>query len=94
MPTKWLKGVRLACQCRVKGDLVVAVPEASRMAAAAGHRALETADEVMTVTGWKYDPPIFKRYLELVPPTLEDNSSDLTRLERELGNHGIDHYPA
>jgi uncharacterized 2Fe-2S/4Fe-4S cluster protein (DUF4445 family) len=86
------QGVRLACQCRVKGDLVVAVPEASRMAAVASRRALVTAEEVMAVAGWKYAPPIFKLYLELVPPTLEENSSDLTRLERELARHGIDHY--
>ena len=86
------QGIRLACQCRVKGDLVVTVPEASRMAAAASHRALVTAAEVMAVTGWKYAPPIFKLYLELLPPTLEDNSSDLTRLERELAKHDMDHY--
>lgn len=86
------QGVRLACQCRVRGDLVVAVPEASRMAAMASRRALVTAEEVMAVEGWKYAPPIFKLYLELVPPTLEENSSDLTRLERELAKHGLDHY--
>lgn len=86
------KGVRLACQCLVKGNLSIAIPETSRMAAAAGRRALVTAEEVMAVTGWKYDPPIFKLALELVPPTMEDNSSDLNRLERELAKHGIDHY--
>ncbi|MBA4422461.1 MAG: hypothetical protein C0390_05080 [Syntrophus sp. (in: bacteria)] len=89
---EFAQGVRLACQCRVKGDLVVAVPEASRMAAVAGRRALVTAEEVMAVAGWKYAPPIFKLYLELVPPTLEENTSDLTRLERELAKHGLDHY--
>ncbi|MHB8909010.1 MAG: ASKHA domain-containing protein [Syntrophales bacterium] len=86
------QGVRLACQCRVKGDLVVAVPEGSRMAAVASRRALVTAEEVMAVEGWKYAPPIFKLYLELAPPTLEENSSDLTRLERELAKHGLDRY--
>jgi len=89
---EFAQGVRLACQCRVKGDLVVAVPEASRMAAVASRRALVTAEEVMAVAGWKYAPPIFKLYLELMPPTLEENSSDLTRLERELTKHGFDHY--
>jgi uncharacterized 2Fe-2S/4Fe-4S cluster protein (DUF4445 family) len=91
-PDEVAQGIRLACQCRVREDLVVTVPEVSRMAAMASHRALVTAAEVMAVTGWEYAPPIFKLYLELVPPTLEDNSSDLARLERELARHGIDHY--
>jgi uncharacterized 2Fe-2S/4Fe-4S cluster protein (DUF4445 family) len=91
-PDEVAQGIRLACQCQVRGDLVVTVPEASRMAEAASSRALVTAEEVMAVTGWKYAPPIFKLHLELVPPTLEDNSSDLNRLERELAKHGIDHY--
>lgn len=91
-PDEVAKGFRLACQCLVKGDLVVTVPETSRMATGSGQRALVTAEELMAVTGWKHAPPIFKLYLELVPPTLEDNSSDLTRLERELAKHDIDHY--
>ena len=91
-PGEAAKGLRLACQSLVKGDLVVTVPETSRMATGSGRRALVTAEELMAVTGWKHAPPIFKLYLELVPPTLEDNSSDLTRLERELAKHDIDHY--
>lgn len=91
-PGEVAKGVRLACQCLVKSDLVVTVPETSRMATGSGRRALVTAEELIAVTGWKHSPPIFKLYLELVPPTLEDNSSDLNRLERELAKHDIDHY--
>ena len=85
------QGFRLACQCRIKGDLVVTVPESSRTAVVLSGRALQTAEELMVATGWKYDPPVFKIFLQIVPPTLEDNSSDLTRLERELDKHGIDH---
>jgi uncharacterized 2Fe-2S/4Fe-4S cluster protein (DUF4445 family) len=88
---EFARGFRLACQSRVTGDLVVAIPEASRMAAAA-QRGLTTAEKVMVAADWKYVPPISKLCLELVPPTLEDNSSDLTRLERELSKHGIDQY--
>jgi uncharacterized 2Fe-2S/4Fe-4S cluster protein (DUF4445 family) len=85
-------GFRLACRYLVKGDLVVAIPEASRRAAAADPQTPNSAEEAsMTATGWTYAPPIFKRYLQLVPPTMEDNSSDLTRLARELGRQGIDH---
>jgi uncharacterized 2Fe-2S/4Fe-4S cluster protein (DUF4445 family) len=91
-PREAAQGVRLACQCLVKDDLVVTIPETSRMATGSGRRALVTAEELMAVTGWKFAPPVFKLYLELVPPTLEDNSSDLTRLERELVKHDIDRY--
>ena len=43
----------------------------------------------MTACGWRFAPPVFKLLLKLAPPTLEDNSSDLSRLERELERHGI-----
>jgi len=37
------------------------------------------------------DPAVFKRYVELVPPSLEDNVSDLTRLTTALAKqHGIE----
>ena len=91
-PGEVAMGLRLACQCLVRGDLVVIVPETSRMATGGGRRALATAEELMAVTGWTHAPPISKVYLELVPPTLEDNSSDLTRLERELAKRNIDDY--
>lgn len=91
-PGEAAKGFRLACQCLVRGDLVVAVPETSRMVTGSGRRALVTAEELMAVSGWKHAPPISKLYLELVPPTLEDNSGDLTRLERELAKHDIGEY--
>ena len=43
----------------------------------------------MTAGGWHFAPPVFKLFLKLAPPTLEDNSSDLSRIERELEHHGI-----
>jgi uncharacterized 2Fe-2S/4Fe-4S cluster protein (DUF4445 family) len=91
-PGEIAQGIRLACQCLVRSNLVVTVPVTSRMAMGSGRRALVTAEELMAVTGWQHAPPIFKLFLELVPPTLEDNSSDLTRLERELAKHDIAHY--
>jgi len=37
------------------------------------------------------DPAVFKRYVELHPPTLKDNASDLTRLVTGLNHqHGIE----
>ncbi len=83
-------GVRLACQCRVMSDLEVTVVPEARTSASAGHlRSLVTREEAMAAAGWRFAPPVFKLYLELPPPTLQDNSSDLTRLERALEYHNI-----
>ena len=35
-------------------------------------------------TGWRFSPPLKKFFVELPPPTLEDNVSDLSRLLRGL----------
>ncbi|PVV85240.1 DUF4445 domain-containing protein [Dehalogenimonas alkenigignens] len=84
-------GVRLACRCRVMSDLVVSVVLEARVPASTGHlRSLVTREEIMAAAGWRFAPPVFKLYLELPPPTLQDNSSDLTRLERALEKHGIE----
>ena len=70
-------GERLACQAGVRDDLVVFVPEESRLVRAvinkeAGLRALDIV------------PSIRKHYLELSPPTLEDPIGDWERLSTEL----------
>ncbi len=86
------RGVRLACRCRVMSDLTVSVLPEARTSASAGHlRSLITREEVMAAAGWRFAPPVFKLYLELPPPTLQENSSDLTRLLRELEQHNVEH---
>jgi uncharacterized 2Fe-2S/4Fe-4S cluster protein (DUF4445 family) len=83
-------GVHLACQCRVLSDLVVTVLPEAQAPSSTGHlRSLVTREEVMAAKGWRFAPPVFKLFLELLPPSLQDNSSDLTRLERALESHGI-----
>src|SRR3990172_6611620 len=46
---------------------------------AAGKRGIEAL-----ATGWRFNPPLSKYYLELPPPTLADNTDDLDRLLRGL----------
>lgn len=83
-------GFRLACRCRVMSDLIVEVPQESRAPVSEGHlRSLVTSEETMAATGWRFAPPVFKLLVELPQPSLKDNSSDLTRIERELESHGI-----
>ena len=82
------KGYRLACQSRVQSDIVVRVPIESeidtsvlnikstpRFTALVQEMELEELKEKGL-----FRPPIEKKYLELPPPTVQDNLADATRL--------------
>ncbi len=83
------QGIRQACQSRVVTDLVVYVPVETRLETAVlvrerkglvvGRKGTETL-----ATGWRFNPPLSKYYVELPSPTLADNVSDLSRLLRGL----------
>jgi len=77
------QGIRQACQSRVISDLTVYVPVESRLEKAVLSRETKKVSEVLA-TGWRFKPPLGKFVIELTPPTLEDNTSDLSRLLREL----------
>src|SRR5512147_48385 len=69
--------VRLSCQCKVLGDVLINVPEESRgnkqiVRKSARERAIEIK------------PAIRKYYVSLMPPTLERPIADWERLAREL----------
>ncbi len=86
------KGVRQSCQSKVLSDLIVEIPVESRLEKAVLSR--EQSDiktQAALVSGWSFDPPLKKLYLELPPPTMEDNSSDLSRLLRGIRQqYGLD----
>ena len=96
------RGVRLACQTRIRSDMEVRVPVESRLdrrviartreRVGGGRRASHQELESL-VLGWCFNPALRKVYVEVEPPTLKDNRSDLTRLllalKRELGFEGI-----
>jgi uncharacterized 2Fe-2S/4Fe-4S cluster protein (DUF4445 family) len=77
------QGVRQACQSRVLTDLTVTVPVGSRLDKAIQARERKKSAGVSAI-GWKFNPPLTKYYLELPPPTLDDNTSDLFRLMRGI----------
>jgi len=85
---EWDQGIRLACQATVKTDLVVTVPEKTADGRAALKRKPKTtrtisARSLDTLVGtWDVDPPVTKLYMELDPPTLQDNISDMQRVMR------------
>lgn len=78
------RGMRQSCQTRVMSDLVVEIPVESRLETSVlTQEKLATAAIGQTLaTGWRFAPPVEKRFLELTPPSLEDNASDLSRLLR------------
>lgn len=94
------EGFRLACLTSVRDDLDVEIPLESQVDKSAlalkGDRAahkylLSPQDIYQLVPGWEVDPAVFKRYVQLEPPTLKDNMSDLTRLTNALDRqHGIE----
>ena len=83
------EGYILACEGRVMSDLVVEVPPETRLQSAI--RAEEYPAEQFTETFLmsRYTPalnPLVKKiYLELPPPSLENNMADLERLEYAAG---------
>lgn len=84
----WDKGIRLACQTSVKTDLKVTVPEQVGSSGKSLKRKPKTtrtisARSLDTLIGkWDIDPPVTKIYLELDPPTIDDNVSDMQRVMR------------
>jgi len=80
---EWEQGVRQACQSRVITDLTVYIPVESRLERAVLSRESKNVSEVMA-TNWRFKPLLSKCFLELTPPTIEDNTSDQSRVLRGL----------
>ena len=76
-------GYRLACQAKVLGDVIVFVPEESRM----GKQVVRKAAKEISI---ELKPAIKKYYVEVPKATLEDTLGDWERLEKELEkSHGL-----
>jgi uncharacterized 2Fe-2S/4Fe-4S cluster protein (DUF4445 family) len=75
------RGIRLACQARIQGDVAVRVPVSSLIT---GQR-LQTESDVKITKG---DPPVRTVAVHLPKPGREDSRSDLSRLA--AGLTGVD----
>jgi len=81
---KKIKGLgdarRLGCQTQLLGDLVVDVPEESQI-----HRQMvrKSADEIRDLV---IDPVVTLHYVELPKPSMEDQRSDLERINANLSD--------
>ncbi|MBA7604997.1 Na(+)-translocating NADH-quinone reductase subunit F [subsurface metagenome] len=80
------QGLRQACQSRIITDLVVDIPVESRLETAILDRERVGVIQPLEAlaTGWRFKPPLSKLFVELPPPTLKDNTGDLSRLLRGI----------
>ncbi|MBI5585531.1 MAG: DUF4445 domain-containing protein, partial [Deltaproteobacteria bacterium] len=100
-------GVRQACKTTIRSDLEVTIPPESQLdrkvlarerpRAGAWQVVSEIKIEDLIVDG-KFRPPVEKKCIQVAPPTINDNISDLSRVIRSLkqihqiGNLTVDFY--
>jgi len=85
------KGYALACQSYPLGDVLIDIPKESILTVE-GKIATERSKDLFCLfsnTGLGIEPFTERILLELSPPTLTDNISDLERLKRELSLKGL-----
>jgi uncharacterized 2Fe-2S/4Fe-4S cluster protein (DUF4445 family) len=82
------EGYVVACQTYPKGDLKVVVPRSSllRVEGVIATGRSEDLEALFNSFNVDISPLTIKIYLELPPPTLDDNISDLERIRRDLLN--------
>ncbi|MDI6725320.1 MAG: ASKHA domain-containing protein [Smithellaceae bacterium] len=87
------RGFRLACLTQVRDELELEVPLESQIDRsvlklkadrAAADYLLSPQDIYELVKDWDVDPVVFKQFVQLEPPSVTSNISDLTRLIRGL----------
>jgi len=87
------RGYVLACLSRVKSDMTVEIPPEARMQAkhkiATGART-DALMKLMESAGGCLESRVSRIYLEMNPPTIDDNISDFERLRRALDQAGFE----
>lgn len=86
------KGYRLACKAIIRGNIIVRIPVESEVdasvlnfqASARKTAAIKQPDFSRLKEQGMFIPPVEKRYLELPPPTVQDNMPDTSRLINHL----------
>jgi len=79
------KGYTLACTSKIYSDIVVEIPLISRLE---GVKILtgEISTSVIQTQPYEICPLTYKLFLNLTPPSLIDNTSDLSRIESTIQN--------
>lgn len=85
------KGFVLACQSYPKQDLLVEIPEESRLVVGDKIAISKSRDFFELLRSFEVEiSPIVRRLrLDMPPPTINDNISDLERLKRSLEEEGV-----
>jgi len=83
---EYRQGLRQACQSHIITDLAVDIPVESQLETAVLDREKVGGVQPSEVlaTDWRFKPPLSKLFVELPPPTLKDNTGDLSRLLRGI----------
>jgi uncharacterized 2Fe-2S/4Fe-4S cluster protein (DUF4445 family) len=87
------RGYVLACHSRVTSDVIIEIPQESRMQAKHKIATGAKTDELirlMRSAGGCLESRIKRIYLELSPPTIDDNIADYERVRRALDKAGFD----
>lgn len=87
------EGWVLACQGAIREAATVVIPPQRGREVPIGEA---KADRVALPAGWqeRVEPMVGAAFLEMQPPSLEDNTDDLSRLRRELAKQGIPNLQA
>ena len=87
------KGYRLACLTKVFGPIEVEIPKESQIDSSV-YEIKKEPEHVLSATkiehlvpSYKLNPTVFKVYLPLEKPTLDDNINDVDRIVRTLKKH-------
>lgn len=79
------QGFSLACQTEVTDNITAQLPQFRELAIKSIVDSKFFKEQKDRISGlYEIDPPVKKLKLDLAPPTLEDNYSDLKRIERAL----------
>jgi len=88
------QGYVIACQARVAGNLVIEVPKDSRLVehqVLLGKSPVLLAEKKYDLTkGFAFKPLCTKLFLELKPPTREENTSDWVRVKNEIKKYRVE----
>ena len=90
------EGYALACQSVIESDLVVEIPPQEIVAHAVASEKAAAAVALPEEAGdWQAEPWVEVCPVDITPPSLDDNTNDLDRLQRELAlAHGVERVQA
>ncbi|MBF0566376.1 MAG: 2Fe-2S iron-sulfur cluster binding domain-containing protein, partial [Nitrospirae bacterium] len=86
-------GIVLSCQSTLQTDIKIEIPKQSKLVLGGKIAVSAFEDTAAYLKSYGVDvSPLVKRvFLELPPPSINDNISDLERLKRAMAEHGFTH---